>query len=214
MEEKRSFKINFMGIISVLTFIVMAIGSSYAFFTASMMGKADESISVSSVEIVMNLKIGPLYTGKPVLPTNDEDIFKAYENKCIDDRGSGACFAYEVTIENMGYPQEGIAFFTANSKDITNLKYMVVSEGENYEVLKGATKAIGATPEEQLEGGIPIKVERDENKKIIVVVWLSNIDGPQDTEQGGIFEGQVSFSATSGARITGTMSENVNVEKN
>ena len=25
---------------------------------------------------------------------------------------------------------------------------------------------------------------------LIVIVWLSNIDGPQDTEQGGIFEGK------------------------
>jgi len=213
MEEKKGIKINFMGIISVLTLIIMGVGTTFAYFTVQLNGKLEENVSVSSVEIVMKLKLSPLYFGKPILPTNDEDIFKAYDNKCVDHRGSGACFAYTIEIENSGYPQEGIAIFNATSEEFTNLKYMVVSFGEEYEVLKGPTKAIGATPEEQLEGGIPIAVEEDESRKVVVVVWLSNIQGPQDWEQAGTFEGNVTFSATSGARITGTMTENVIVEK-
>jgi len=213
MEGQKNVKVNFVGIVSVLTFVVMGIGSTFAFFTASMLGKADEYISVSSIEVVMNLKVAPLYNGKAILPTNDEDIEKAYQNKCVDLVGSGACIAYEVTLENMGYQQEGIAIFTANSETLVNLKYMLVTDGEDYEILKGPTPAIGASTNDQLEGGVPIKLGQDEDKKIIIVIWLSNLEGPQDEEQGGYFEGQLSFTATSGAKITGTMAENVLLEK-
>lgn len=213
METKKGIKINFMGIISVLTFVVMGLGSTFAYFTATMMGETDEYISVSSIQVVLNLKIAPLYNSKAVLPTNDEDIEIAYRNKCEDSYGSGACIAYTVELENMGFEQEGVIIFNAFSETITNLKYMIVSEGEDYEILKGPTKAIGATPEEQLEGGIPIKLGTDTAKKIVIVIWLSNLDEPQDEEQGGYFEGQASFTATSGAKITGTMSENLILEK-
>ena len=57
-----------------------------------------------------------------------------------------------------------------------------------------------------------ISVSENESKKVVVIVWLSNIQGPQDWEQAGTFEGNVTFSATSGARITGTMSENVLIQ--
>lgn len=213
MEEKKSLKINFMGVISTLTFVVMGIGSTFAFFTASAIGKSDESISVSSIEVVLNLKIAPLYNGKPLLPTNDEDIEKAYENKCEDLVGSGACIAYTVELENIGASQEGIAIFNAWSETITNLKYMIVSEGEDYEILKPPTPAMGASTDDQLKDGIPIKLEKGQNSKVVVVIWLSNLEGPQDEEQGGFFEGQMSFTATSGAKITGTIGETVVLQK-
>lgn len=212
MEEKKGIKINFMSILAVLTFIVMGIGSTFAFFTASMAGKADEYISMSSLEVILKLGVLPLYTGKPLMPTNDEDIEKAYKNKCLDYIGNGACIAYTVELNNMGYEQEGVVIFNATSDSITNLKYMIVSEGEDYEILKGPTPAMNATGDEQLEG-VPIKLNSEDNKKVVIVVWLSNINGPQDEEQGALFEGQVSFTATSGAKITGTMSENIRIQK-
>lgn len=214
MEEKKSLKINFLGVISVLTFVVMGLGSTFAFFTANMMGKAEEYVSVSSIEVVLNLKVAPLYHGKPILPTNDEDIELAYKNKCEDIVGSGACIAYTVELENLGYEQEGIAIFNATSETIKNLKYMIVSSGEDYKILKGPTPAIGASVDDQLEGGIPIKLGNDDSQSIVIVIWLSNLEGPQDEEQGGYFEGQLSFTATSGAKITGTMGDNILLEKN
>lgn len=212
MEQKNKF--NFMGIVSILTFIVMGIGSTFAYFSANILGSSEEYLSVSSLEVILNLKIAPLYNGKAILPTNDEDIEKAYQNKCVDYFGSGACIAYTIELENLGYPQEGIAIFSANSETITNLKYMILSSGEDYEILKGPTPAIDPTSEEQLEGGIPIKLGTETTKTLVIVIWISNLDEPQDEEQGGYFEGLVSFTATSGAKITGTMGETVVLEKN
>lgn len=211
MEEKKSLKINFSSIISILTLVVMGIGSTFAYFNASVNGALDENISVSSIEVIMNLKIAPLYNGKAILPTNDEDIEKAYKNKCVDSVGNGACIAYVIEIENIGYEQEGVATFLAESETITNLKYMILSDSEEYEVLKPPTSAMDATVEEQLQG-IPIKLQSGENSKLIIVIWLSNLNKPQDEEQGGSFIGQASFISTTGAKITGTINESILVQ--
>lgn len=210
MEEK-GIKNKFMGIVTILTFIIMGIGSTFAYFTASSAGKAKEYISVSSLEVILKLGILPLYNGKPIMPTNDTDIEKAYKNKCVDYVGNGACIAYIVEIDNIGLEQEGVVVFDATSESITNLKYMVVTEGEDYEILKGPTPAMNATSEEKLEG-INIKLESEESKRVVIVIWLSNLNEPQNEEQGGLFEGQVSFTSTSGAKISGTIAENIRIE--
>lgn len=210
MIEKKG--INFIGIISILTLLVMCVGSTFAYFTASMKGKADEDVVVASMKVILNLKISPLYNGKPVLPTNDEDINKAFLNKCVDSYENGACFAYTIEIENQGHEQEGVATFFATSETITNLKYMILDNDNDFAVLKGPTNAM----EEATElDGVPIKLKANEDKKLItIVIWLSNLDVPQDEEQAGVFVGQVSFHSTAGGRITGTMNEIVVVEKN
>lgn len=213
MTEKQGLKINFTGVMSILTLIVMGIGSTFAYFNASVNGALNENVTVSTIEVIMNLKIAPLYNGKAILPTNDDDIEKAYKNQCTDSYGNGACIAYVIEIENIGYEQEGIATFVAESENMTNLKYMILSEGENYEILKPPTNAMNATSEEQLNG-IPVKLQSGEDKKLIIVIWLSNLNEPQDEEQGASFIGQASFTSTTGAKITGTMNENILVQGN
>ena len=166
-----------------------------------------------NAEEYLNLGIEPLYNGKPLLPTNDEDIHKAFDNKCVDLYDSGACMAYTITIENLGYEQEGVATFTAESESITNLKYMILDNENDFAVLKGPTPAMNATGEEQL-AGVPIKLEKDSDiKQITIVIWISNLNEPQDEEQGASFTGQVSFESTVGAKITGTMNENIILQK-
>lgn len=211
MEEKRGIKINFTGIVSILTLIVMGIGTTFAYFSASVNGKF-ENVSVSSVEIILNLTIAPLYNGKPILPTNDEDIEKAFDNKCVDSKGSGACIAYTIELENSGFEQEGIATFFATSDSITNLKYIILDNENDYAILKGPTNAMEVDTE---LAGVPIKLEAEGDKKLLtIVIWLSNLNEPQDEEQGASFTGQVSFQSTMGAKITGTMNENVILQKN
>lgn len=206
MEEKKSIKINFMSIVSIMTLIVMGIGSTFAYFTASAAGGL-QNATVSSLKIIMNLKIAPLYNGKAVLPTNDEDIERAFRNKCEDDYGNGACIAYTIEIENIGAEQEGIATFFAESETITNLKYVILDNENDYAIVKGPTNAMEV--DEELSG-IPIKLGKDNDRKLItVVLWLSNLDEPQDHEQGGVFEGQVTFQSTAGGHLTGTMNENL-----
>lgn len=202
-ETKKAIRINFYSIISILTLLVMGAGATLAYFNASVTGDGGNVVT-SSIQVILNLKISHLYTGMEMLPTNDEDIFKAFDNKCLDDRGAGACLAYTVEIENLGQIQEGEAFFVAESDTIENLKYIILDNDNDYALLKGPTSAL---KREDSEVSIPVNLATNQNKKITLVVWISNLDEPQDYEQAGTFQGQVTFESTMGGRITGTMDE-------
>ena len=106
MEQKKGFKLNIYAVLSILTFIVMGIGSTFAYFTANM-NAARGDMSVSSIKLVMELKVSPLYSELELLPTNDDDIYKAFDNKCLDLVGNGACLAYTIEINNIGQEQSG-----------------------------------------------------------------------------------------------------------
>ena len=199
MEEKKGIKINAYSIISILTLLVMGIGSSFAYFNAQMAEAEKDSISVSSIKLVVNLKIEPLYTEFKILPTRDEDIYKAFNNKCLDYAGSGACIAYAISIENVGQEQEGYLTFKYESEDIKNLKFLVLDGDDTSKVLQDPTEG---TSEDVVVG-------TNHTKKVIIVLWISEQNVPQDYEQGGTFMGMVSYNSTLGARITGTMNKNV-----
>ena len=205
MEEKKGIKINAYSIISILTLLVVGIGSSFAYFNAQMAEAEKDSISVSSIKLVVNLKIEPLYTEFKILPTRDEDIYKAFNNKCLDYAGSGACIAYTVSIENVGQEQEGYLTFKYESEDIKNLKFLVLDGDDTSKVLQEPTEGTS----DDVVVGDAIKMGTNQTKKVIIVLWISEQNVPQDYEQGGTFTGMVSYNSTLGARITGTMNKNV-----
>lgn len=205
MEDKKGLKINAYSIISILTLLVMGIGSTFAYFNAHMAESAKDSVSVSSINLVVNLKIEPLYTELKMLPTNDSDIYKAFNNKCLDYIGNGACIAYIIEIENIGQSQEGYLTFKYESEDIRNLKYLVLDGDDTSKVLQEPTEG---TSEDKIVGEA-IKMDSNQNKKVIMVLWISEQKAPQDYEQGGTFTGMVSYNSALGARVTGTMNKNV-----
>lgn len=209
-EDKRGIKINVYSLISILTLLVMGIGSSLAYFNAHMSNYESDEISVSSINLVVNLKIKPIYTEMLLLPTNDEDIYKAFGNKCFDYVGNGACLAYEVEIENIGQENSGFLTFKYDSNEITNLSFMVLDAEDNSIVLQEPTSASN----EDVIIGDAIQMESNENKKVIIVLWISNLDKPQNEEQGGTFTGSVSFNSSFGAKITGTMNKTIITENN
>lgn len=205
MEEKKGIKINAYSIISILTLVVMGIGSTFAYFNAQMSEVKSDSISVSSINLVVNLKIEPLYTELKILPTKDSDIYKAFDNKCLDYVGNGACIAYTIDIENIGQPQSGYLTFKYESEDIRNLKFLILDGDDNSKVLQEPTLATS----EDIVIGDAIKMESNQVKKVIIVLWISEQNKPQDYEQGGTFTGIVSYNSALGARVTGTMNKNV-----
>ena len=205
MEDKKGLKINAYSIISILTLLVMGIGSSFAYFNAHMAESKKDSISVSSINLVVNLKIEPLYSELKLLPTTDSDIYKAFNNKCLDYAGNGACIAYTIDIENIGQPQEGYLTFKYESEEIRNLKFIVLDGDDTSKVLQEPTEASS----EDIVVGDAIKMESNQIKRVIIVLWISEQNKPQDYEQGGTFTGIVSYNSALGARITGTMNKNV-----
>lgn len=220
-ETRKTISINFYSVISVLTFLIMGVGATFAYFNAIAKGN-EMPISTSSIYVRMNLNIFPLYNGKlfeetdnglvikPFLPTNDDDIFKAFENECFDYYGNGACLAYTIQIENIGMPQSGHVIFNTDSVDFTNLKYLVLDNNNNYEPLISPTIAVNnVINAEEDDLGIPIETEEGEVREVTLLIWLSNVNEQQDHEQGATFVGEVTYISNMGSKITGTISDSV-----
>lgn len=208
MEQKRAVKINAYNLISILTLIVMGVGSTFAYFNAHMAESNMDNISVSAINLKMELRIIPRYFELLLLPTKDEDIEKAFENKCLDYVENGACLAYDIEIENIGQPQEGYLTFKYESEQIRNLKFIVVDTDDNNKILQPPTLA--SEIDTVLEG--LIKLDSNQNRRVTIVLWISDLNVAQDEEQGGTFTGFVTFNSSVGARVTGTMNKTIVTE--
>jgi len=110
---------SFSLIISILTLAIMTVGSTFAFFTTTV--KKNQAVNVGSANFRLSVNIEALYNSKHIIPTNNEDIAKAVNNKCVDIRGYGACYAYLVNIENLGEDQELYAKLRFNNDIETEL---------------------------------------------------------------------------------------------
>ena len=99
-KEKNIFSL----VISIMTLAVMSLGTSFAFFSSVV--RSEEQAKVGSINFKLSAKIEPLYNTKKIIPTNDEDIMKAFNNECIDKYGWGACYAYNIKIVGEGEPQD------------------------------------------------------------------------------------------------------------
>lgn len=187
-------------IIAIFTFLIMALGATFAYFSTGV--KAKDAISVGSIDIRMNLNIVPIYNGVYLVPTNDSDIDLAYQKECIDDIGNGACLAYKIEIKNIGDEQEILANFKIDNPELVNLKYKVLdAQNENINYKEATNATIIGTPLAD-----SFNLASGEKKEMILIIWLSNLTTKQDEEQGQTFKGTVTVNSSSGAKLTGTIS--------
>lgn len=187
-------------IIAIFTFLIMALGATFAYFSTGV--NAKDAISVGSIDIRMNLNIVPIYNGVYLVPTNDSDIDLAYQKECIDDIGNGACLAYKIEIKNIGDEQEILANFKIDNPELVNLKYKVLdAQNENINYKEATNATIIGTPLAD-----SFNLASGGKKEMILIIWLSNLTTKQDEEQGQTFKGTVSVNSSSGAKLTGTIS--------
>lgn len=205
MDKKKK---NFSLIISVITLAFMTIGTTFAFFSTVM--KSDEDVSVTAANYRLGLKVSPLYNEKKIIPTNDEDIFIALENECIDSKNYGACYAYNVEMKSEGETQDILGKIRVPNNGIPNLKYMILDsdnkdENGNYIVYKDMDYVSG----EYESIGDVINLESGKSRNFILVIWLSNLNENQDEETNKTFMVEMTINSTLGTKITGTISADV-----
>ena len=58
--------------------------------------------------------------------------------------------------------------------------------------------------------GEKMHFETDDIRNFILVVWLSNLEKPQDEETDKTFTGYLEIESTLGSKITGSINANVN----
>ena len=199
MEKKNEN--NFFIIISILTLLAMILGASFAYY-ASVVIPDDDYLDVASRNLELHLTITSLYTEKKIIPTNDFEIDTAFENQCIDIHDFGACYAYNIELNNVGVPQDVTGVFKLTSDKLVNLKYMFLDADNENQIFQDVSDA----SEEGVDVGDNIHLETGESRHLILIIWLSNLEDIQNDEIAGIFNGEFTVRSTYGSKVTGTIS--------
>lgn len=207
-----SFRVNkFLFVTSVFSILILAIGGTLSFFTVSNKSKYD-AVKVEADKIQLALAINPIYTGHKLIPANDEDILDmtAYNNKCVDINGMGACLAYDLEITNFNGNQDMIGKIDFDIKGIDNLSYIVLDESKNVYLEK--TSVNNGKTENMPMGEHFLLNDATETKptkrNFTLIIWLTNIkeEDQTDFDASGLFTASVSYeSVTYGSKLTGTV---------
>lgn len=191
----------FMLIISILTMLVILIGSTFAYFAISA-SSTEGAVATEAAVINIKLDVLPLYTGNGLIPTNDTDINIAYQNQCVDKYGSGACSAYTIKVGNDGQDTEFVGTINFTLEDITNFKYLVLDNNDN--VYQSAV-VVDAGNEQSL--GNKFSLASGTERTFTLIMWLPNFNYDQsDDDANGHFSATVTYTSAFGSRVTGTFS--------
>ena len=214
----------FYAIIACFVLATMTIGATYAYWTAST-ESTKNAVQAASTSYSISLQIIPLeeYTGFSFIPMNDTDTIKALKNKCKDKYERGACSAYKIRVydyrEDLGHISGYLDFRTANMQ---NLSFLVLEEQEEYDESKcleieekNYCVAKEATPMgngQKISMGDSYSVVGLEEKNLILVLWLSNLQMNQNTIDIGNFNVEVTIQAGSGGEIKGNIASAVQID--
>ena len=214
-----SFRANkFLFVTSVLSILILTLGATFSFFTVSNKSEYD-AVKVEANKIELALSVDKLYTGHELIPTNDEDIMKAYQNKCLDLHNYGACLAYTIEVSNFNLKQDLIGSIDFDVQGIENLSYMLLDENENVYLSKQNIEN-GASENLSLGDHFTLGDATKNNpstKKFTLLIWLTNLDENQNEQDaGGSFTTSISYeSVTFGSKLTGSLTDYlVNEESN
>lgn len=198
----------FLSITSILSMFILLIGTTFSYFSIS--SKSDDDIlQVNAASINLKLGITPKYVGHLLIPTNDEDIMVAYESKCVDIYGLGACLAYDIEVSNGSSEQDLIGMINFTINGIENLSYMLLDDNDNIYLEKTSIKKDNSL-------NLPLgdhfvlgdaTIENPTSKKFVLIIWLTNLDIPQeDYDAAGTFSASISYQSVLGSKLTGSIS--------
>ena len=194
-------KNKFLPIVSILSLIIILVGSTFSYFAATASSNSD-AIGFTALGFNTSVEITALYNDKALIPMDDTDVMTGYSHNCVDDHGYGACQAYNINVSNAGDTTSYDGSITFNVTGIDNLKYLVLDEDENEYV--GATQIVSGNDQTLGDG---FSLGANESKDFILIIWLSNLSGPQDDDDAnGSYSASVTYQAVGGSRITGTFS--------
>ena len=200
---------------------ITTIGATYAYFTGSTQSTSN-SVRTGSTIFSISLDITAKYSDFSIIPMNDEDVYKALKNECKDKYDRGACSAYILRV--YGYDES--LEYISGKMDITtnnmeNLSYMVLEETDEYDENSCVRideeiycTSVNTTPMglgTNLPLGSSYNVEGLSEKKLLLVIWLTNLNENQNLTDIGNYNATVTVSAGDGGEIKGTIAGAVQI---
>lgn len=207
MKGNISYKKGILIMIYVFAIIFMFFGISFSYFSARTKSE-NQALNTKSGKLTLSLEITSKYTDYKLIPSDDEDIMKAYHQKCLDDKGNGACLAYDITVSNETARQDVVGTIDFNVNHIENLSYIVLDEEENIyqDITKIKDKTTNLPLGEHfiLDSALETKVPT--MRKFTLIIWLSNFDYDQVEDKNGSFTASVTYNSIYGQKLTSTVS--------
>lgn len=219
MEKK--FKLIY-AVIAIMFFIVMVIGSTYAYWAATAVS-ANNALHTESTIYSISMEIRPIYYDFSFIPMNDTDALKALNNKCRDKYDRGACSAYQIRVYDYNPDLSYISgFMDVTTDNMENLSYMMLRlsdtfdertcvqlEGENYCIVKEATAVAEG---KNLSLGDAYDVTGMVDTKFILLIWLTNLSVNQNDFDIGNFNAILTMQAGNGGEIKGSIASVIKVD--
>ena len=187
----------FFSCLYILSFIIMIIGSTLAYFSFRTTSDKNVIDASSLKDSSVTISVSQVSGGGDLFPLKDDDIMKAYNRNCVDDNGNMACNKYAVTLNNTGnsnYLDGKIKFNTSNN--LVNLYFMMIdSKGSVY------------VPTTKIENdkyyniGKSLKMKENSDFSYTLIVWLRNLDENQNSEMNGNYKGTISYNTITDKRL-------------
>lgn len=143
VKKKGSDRELFYGVIAVATFIIMAVGATFAYFTAST-SSANSSVRTGSTKLEMDyISYGEGWMNSNLIPVDTKIAEYSVESQddttpnkmCIDDYGNEICSAYVFQIVNRANsPQDVTISIVSENNGFANLHAMAyeITKGDDY----------------------------------------------------------------------------------
>ena len=226
MESKSSRKV--VVVISILAFIVVLIGATFAYFTASSRSERD-AVDIASHIVEVSYNDGKSLQAYDLIPATEEVVVKGYNSvsengQCKDDNNRTICSVYGFEVTNLGNIEQQLgAFISTTYNRFYNLKYILYNVTDTDNVVRISSGAIPHNFETDVqvtskvtnvyiigdEGQLEQSIKAQETQKYELVLYLNEVGYGNNIEQGYSFRGMVTVSLTDQNHVYGYI-EDVN----
>lgn len=210
-KNERKGQGTFYMIIAMLTLVVAIVGATFAYF--SLQASDENTIKGNAAQAGLSLEVRKVSVDASgdLVPLDETLLEKAIagdsatgSQMCVDKNGNTVCQVYEVKVTNEGSAATAVnGSLTLSAETITNLKWQIMTDQSTPVTDKGQFKT---TDDTELAKNDTVEANPG-TKTYYIMIWIDEIESPQNDSDTGAFTGVVSFTSADGSGVTGTFSE-------
>ena len=210
-KNERKGQGTFYMIIAMLTLVVAIVGATFAYF--SLQASDENTIKGNAAQAGLSLEVRKVSVDASgdLVPLDETLLEKAIKGDsatgsqmCVDKNGNTVCQVYEVKVTNEGSAATAVnGSLTLNAETITNLKWQIMTDQSTPVTDTGQFKT---TDDTELAKNDTVEANPG-TKTYYIMIWIDEIESPQNDSDTGAFTGVVSFTSADGSGVTGTFSE-------
>lgn len=210
-KNERKGQGTFYMIIAMLTLVVAIVGATFAYF--SLQASDENTIKGNAAQAGLSLEVRKVSVDASgdLVPLDETLLEKAIKGDsatgsqmCVDKNGNTVCQVYEVKVTNEGSAATAVnGSLTLSAETITNLKWQIMTDQSTPVTDKGQFKT---TDDTELAKNDTVEANPG-TKTYYIMIWIDEIESPQNDSDTGAFTGVVSFTSADGSGVTGTFSE-------